>query len=197
MSGVSGYRLATGTALGELAGLLDALPVASLMLSADGKALVANQAFATLVGLPSAAVLGEGWLDMVEPASRSAVEAALRVGAADNKAGYFDCRMMTATEWRLCRFQWRPWSDGRLIACVTGSGGGHETWPLAVEDGNLADAVALVVHRIFSVGLDLQSMVSRADREMAERLARAVTELDLIIRDTRSTIFRTRSSGAA
>ena len=67
---------------------------------------------------------------------------------------------------------------------LTGSG------PDAGGAGSLTDMLGLVVHRLFGVGLELQSAASRADGPAAERLRRAIDELDNLIREVRSAAFR-------
>lgn len=57
----------------------------------------------------------------------------------------------------------------------------------------LAELADTLVHRIFGVGLVLQSAASLADGPVAERLTRAVDELDAIIREVRSAAFREAS----
>lgn len=54
----------------------------------------------------------------------------------------------------------------------------------------LADAL---VHRVFGVGLVLQSAANMADGPVAERLAQAVDELDVIIHEVRAAALREAS----
>ena len=48
----------------------------------------------------------------------------------------------------------------------------------------------MVVHRLFGVGLTLQSAAGLAEGPVAARLQQAVDELDAIIRDVRTAVFR-------
>lgn len=59
--------------------------------------------------------------------------------------------------------------------------------PAATPLQTLAD---MVVHRVFGVGLVLQSAAGLAEGPVAERLTRAVDELDAIIQDVRSAALR-------
>ena len=52
----------------------------------------------------------------------------------------------------------------------------------------------MMVHRLFGVGLILQSAASIAGGPAGKRLTRAVEELDAIIRDVRSTVYGARVS---
>lgn len=53
----------------------------------------------------------------------------------------------------------------------------------------IADALSVVVHRLFGVGLGLQALTSRADDVTAQRLQHTLDELDSLIRDVRSAAF--------
>lgn len=48
----------------------------------------------------------------------------------------------------------------------------------------------MVVHRVFGIGLVLQSAAGLAEDPVAERISRAVDELDAIIRDVRAAAIR-------
>lgn len=57
----------------------------------------------------------------------------------------------------------------------------------------LAELADTLVHRIFGVGLALQSAANLADGTVAERLNRTLDELDAIIREVRTATFREAS----
>jgi hypothetical protein len=50
----------------------------------------------------------------------------------------------------------------------------------------------MVVHRLFGIGLVLQSAETRADRSVSDRLTLAVDELDAVVRDVRLAALRDR-----
>lgn len=52
----------------------------------------------------------------------------------------------------------------------------------------------MMVHRLFGVGLILQSAAGIAGGPAGERLTRAVEEMDAIIRDVRSAVYGARVS---
>ena len=61
---------------------------------------------------------------------------------------------------------------------------------------DVLDVLALVVHRLFGIGLELQSAAGVADGPVADRLQLVVDELDELIGDARSMAFeRLRGSG--
>ena len=55
---------------GELASMLDLLPLASLVLAADGSVAAVNQEWALLSAVSVEATQGHGWLGAVEPRVR-------------------------------------------------------------------------------------------------------------------------------
>jgi hypothetical protein len=66
------------------------LPIPVLVLAADGSAIAANAAWATVAPVATG---GEGWLEAVEPAFRPALGARLRLAAAAGQPGSADCRV--------------------------------------------------------------------------------------------------------
>ena len=69
--------------------------------------------------------------------------------------------------------------------------------PLAAQGpDDLLDVLALVVHRLFGIGLEIQSAAGVVDGPAAGRLQLVVDELDELIRDARSMAFeRIRGPG--
>ena len=67
--------------------------------------------------------------------------------------------------------------------------------PLAASDSaaagrdDLVDVAALMVHRLFGIGLVLESASGLADGPVAARLQHAVDELNAVIRDVRTAAF--------
>ena len=74
--------------------------------------------------------------------------------------------------------------------------------PLAASDSaaagqdDLVDVVALMVHRLFGIGLVLESASGLADEPVAARLQYAVDELDAVIRDVRAAAFGSGPPGS-
>ena len=54
---------------------------------------------------------------------------------------------------------------------------------------DLVDVAALMVHRLFGIGLVLESASGLADGPVAARLQHAVDELNAVIRDVRTAAF--------
>jgi len=75
------------------------------------------------------------------------------------------------------------------VGCVAEVGG---LGPRGPED--VLDVLALVVHRLFGIGLEIQSAAGVADGPAAGRLQQVVDELDELIGDARSMAFE-RLSG--
>jgi hypothetical protein len=88
----------------------------------------------------------------------------------------------------------------RAVTPADCQGGGGQTpaffppGPAAGTDAGSALA-GMVVHRLFGVGLTLQSAAGLAGGPVAERLQQAVDELDAIIRDVRTAAFKFQDPG--
>lgn len=184
------------------------LPVASLVLAADGSAVAVNDAWLILSRLGRNAWRGEGWLRAVESIDRSAVRARLRLAAASGEPGSTDCLLANPRGQRDCllagpggqrrsRWWWRPGPAGELVVCVAGldRGGAREPggWPASVGLGRGAGAAArtgiggklatAVIGRILGAALIMESVTGSAGDLAAARLRHAADELDATIRD--------------
>jgi GGDEF domain-containing protein len=115
---LSGDRLAWP----ELTAALDWLPLACLLLAADGTALAVSQAWSALSGLAAEDSRADGWASAVEPLDRGVLRARLRDAAAAGQAGYADARLAGPPAGRWSRWWWRPGPAGRLIVCVADLG---------------------------------------------------------------------------
>jgi hypothetical protein len=56
------------------------------------------------------------------------------------------------------------------------------------------DLVTGLVHRMFGIGLTLESAAGLASGPVSDRLQRAIRELDAAIRDVRTAVFTARAS---
>ncbi len=171
---------------GDFATIFNWLPTAALILSKDGEAVAANDAFVAMAGVPRAAMLGAGWLDVVEPRDRHALEVSLGQTGRSSAAN----RTCLLTGHRLSIWQWRPWRGELLIACVTESSiAGAEFEPGPAEEALLVDLFAYLVQRIFWVGADVQSLIGEWGA-MDERLTAVAVELESIVHDASSAMFK-------
>lgn len=172
----------------ELIAALEWLPVAALILADDGTVLAANQAWDALVGASPVSHSDQGrrgdWLSTLRPADAAALRARLQVAAADGGTGSADVRLTGASRTRWSRWCWRAGPTGYLIVCA-GESGGPSSVP-ACDATAITDTLGLVVHRLFGIGLGLQSVTSRADDVTAQRLQHILDDLDDLIRDVRS-----------
>jgi hypothetical protein len=164
------------------------LPVASLLLSADGTALAVNPAWADLSRISEQDSLGYGWLDAVAQPERGALGASMRVAAALGEPGTAYCHIGTAVGGRATRWWWRPGPAGGLVVCVAGTGDGQAA-PITQRTGITDYLASAVVHRLFGVGLLLQSACNDNDHPSAAQLHHAVDLLDDVIRDIRDAVF--------
>ncbi len=204
---------------GELASVPDLLPLASLVLAADGSAVAVNQQWVLLSAVPGEAARGYGWLGAVESRDRGPLWRLLAGAVGAGKPGSGKFRLAGSGGGRRSLWWWRPGPSGQLLVCVadldqhvTGDGG---PWPhapagppiararhpaqavpsLAASDsaaagqGDLMDVVALVVHRLFGIGLVLESASGLSHGPVAARLQHAVDELNAVIRDVRTAAF--------
>jgi GGDEF domain-containing protein len=116
--GTEGARLQEHAAWLEVTAALDLLPVPSLVLTSDGTALGANEAWAALSAAPSEVARGEGWLGIVDPLDRGPLRGRLSEAAAVGQAGSADFQLAGPAGGRLSRWWWRPGPAGRLLVCV-------------------------------------------------------------------------------
>ena len=137
---------------------LDQLPLATLILADDGTAVKANQAWAALTAGAPETARGDGWPGLLAPADRRAFEARLRAAAHTGQAGSAEVRLAGPEPERTSRWWWRPGSAGQLVVCVAEVGG---LPPQGSDD--VLDVLALVVHRLFGIGLEIQSAAGVAD----------------------------------
>jgi PAS domain-containing protein len=171
----------------ESAAWLNRLPVAVLVLVADGSATAVNSAWVTQSGMPQQDSLGYGWLNAVLPPEREAFVADLRRAAAQAMSGRADRRLALAAGERWTRWWWQP-SPSEGLVCVA-----------VIEDSedrgtrgtpSLIDLSSALVFRISGVGLLLESAAGLvAGGPVAERLRRAIDELDGVIRDIRDAVY--------
>jgi hypothetical protein len=61
--------------------------------------------------------------------------------------------------------------------------------PGSIDPDGVVDALALVVHRLFGIGLEVQSAAGMAAGPVADRLQLIVDELDELIREARCVAF--------
>jgi hypothetical protein len=179
----------------ELIAALEWLPVASLILADDGTVLAANQAWGTLVGTSSLTNSDQGrdsdWLRAVWKADADALRAKLQAVAADGGTGSADVRLTGASRTRWSRWWWCAGPTGYLIVCASESVGpalvpGRRADDGAGDPAAISDTLDLVVHRLFGIGLGLQSVTSHADDVTAQRLQHVLDDLDELICDVRS-----------
>ncbi len=176
--------------LGGLAAALDLLPVASLVLTAGGSALAVNEEWALLSAVPGWASLGEGWLGAVAPADREPLRRLLAGAVAAGKPGSAEFRLTgSGGDGQPSRWWWRPGAPGRLVVCVAGLDRPHPPTRATPAADEPADAVSGLVHRLFGIGLTLESAAGLAGGPVRDRLQHAVDELDAVIRDIRSAVF--------
>ena len=176
-----------GPDLPELAAVLDVLPLAALILAESGSALAVNEEWAWLSAVPRRASLGAGWLGAVAPADREPLRRLLAEAVVAGQRGSADVRLAGSGGGRPSRWWWRPGGPGQLVVCVAGLDRDNRSAPAPLTPAE--DAVARLVHRMFGVGLVLESAAGLAGEPVRDRLRTAIGELDAIIRDTRTALF--------
>jgi len=210
---------------GELASVPDLLPLASLVLAADGSATAVNQQWVLLSAVPGEAARGYGWLGAVEPRDQMPLWHLLAGAVAAGKPGSGEFRLAGSGGGRPSLWWWRPDPSGQLLVCVADLdqhvSGNEGQWPHVLADPPIARArrparavpslaasdsaeaghddlvdVALTVHRLFRIGLVLESASDLADGPVAARLQHAVDELDAVIRDVRAAAFGSGPPGS-
>jgi hypothetical protein len=159
------------------------LPAASLLLAGDGTAVAANESWAAASGIPAADSLGDGWLRAVDPRDRPALHALITDAAATRLAGTTDCRLGPEGAESWSRWCWGPGPAGGLIVSVVSFDEAGTCEDRLAAIGGLADMVA---HRLFRVGLVMQSAAQAASEPWQRLLQEAGDEVDSVIRDVRS-----------
>ena len=185
---------------------VSALPVAALVLAADGSVLAVNGGWLTLSGAGQA---GDGWPGPIHPAVRAVLRARLRLAAAAGQRGSLDCQLAARGGPRWTRWWWSPWPGGRLLVCVADIGRGPVPGGLVpggmVACGQVAGGLnpagagadpetavrlaSTVVRRLLNVGLALEAAAAQASGPLADQLRRAADELDRTIRDIHGEAF--------
>jgi hypothetical protein len=180
-----------GPGLRELAAAFDLLPLASLVLAADGSALTVNEEWALFSEVPGWASRGEGWLGAVEPADRESLRRLLAGAVAAGQPGSADFRLTGSGGGRPTRWWWRPDGPGQLVVCVAAlDSADPPARPFAPARGESAEVVPSLVYRLFGIGLTLEFAAGLAGGPVRDRLQRAVDEIDAVIRDIRTVTFR-------
>jgi hypothetical protein len=142
---------------------------------------------------------GEGWLQVVDPLDRQSLRIWLRRAAETGGAGGTSCRMADPEGRRWSRWWWCPGPDSTLAVWVAGTGGnqvqisgqrrddGHDPPEADAEAG--IELASMIIRRISSVGMTLASAACLIDGPAAARIQRALSELDDLIADVRTTAF--------
>ena len=172
--------------LSGLSAVIGWLPVASLLLARDGTAIVANEQWAALSGVPVRDSLGDGWLQAVNALDRIALRAQLQDAAASGMDGSADMRIATPGAERWSRWSWEPVPSRLLIVSVVGLAEGP---PLGADAPVASGLANTVVHRLFGVRVLLQYAAALTDAHGRSSLEKAVDELDSVIRDVRIRVF--------
>lgn len=171
----------------ESAAWLDRLPVAVLVLAADGSATAVNAAWVTLSGIARQDSLGYGWLRAVVPLERQAFAADVRQAVAQGGTGGASCRLAVAAGERWSRWWWQP-SPPEGLVCVAVIDDGQN--PDTPGTGFWIDFASALVYRISGIGLLLESAAGILSKgPAADRVRRAVDELDALIRDIRDRAY--------
>jgi anti-anti-sigma factor len=132
-----------------------------------------------------------------DPGARQAA-GAIRAALAGDLPGTLTlevpCHSPRTVRWFDMLISARRDDDGRIVgAAVTLSLTRSETRGLlhpGAYNASCRDLLLGLTNRLFSVGQDLQAGVRQAEDPLATRLRRAVGELDDIIRDARSAVYR-------
>jgi hypothetical protein len=179
---------------------VSALPVAALVLAADGSVLAVNGGWSALSG---AAQDGDGWLSPIHPAVRAVLRGRLRLAAAARQRGSLDCQLAARGGPRWTRWWWSPWPAGSLLICVADIGRGPVPGgpvpggmaadgqpaggpaPAGTGDGpeTAVQLASTVVRRLLRVGLAVEAAAGQVSGPAADQLRRAAGELDEIVRD--------------
>ncbi|MGE5287172.1 MAG: hypothetical protein ACM3ML_08230 [Micromonosporaceae bacterium] len=183
---------------------LDWLPIPALILSSEGSAVAANQAWDAL--LPGASD-ADRWLEAVEPPFRTALWARLRLAAAAGEPGHTDCQVTGPHGSQWSRWWWHPAPPQRLVICVAVLDDGPAgAAPLARGDAaglpapeNIAaapgvrmspDQAMSTIQRIFEAGMALESAASLLDGPLATLALHAMDDLDQLVHHIRSAILK-------
>lgn len=194
------------------AAALNRLPLAALILAPDASAVAVNEAWAELTGLSGHTSRGNGWLQGLDPRQRQPLRARLRAASAAGGHGWADCQLAEGNDRQWTRWWWRARPVGGLLVCVADiraadadrmiipdPGDGRPASDRAPAAGSAGgtpepdtriELASLLIHRIFGVGLTLESALGLITGPAADRVQQGIDALDALIRDIRSFTMR-------
>jgi PAS domain S-box-containing protein len=164
-------------------------PVGMLVARADGHVIAANQAWTELSGLTGPESMGQGFLDALDPAERAQLREDIRRAALGGGRVFGDYHLEAGSA-RRTRW-WLGQQDGAggplVIMAVgdisTGGGSQGEDQPPAGIPIEVADSLIL---RLNAVAYILASCARIIDHQAATRIGQAITDLDHVIDDLRT-----------
>lgn len=185
---------------------LDRIPMPALLLSHDGSTARANSRWAALSPVAAGS---EGWFEVIEPTSRPALRAMLRLAATTAEPGRADCPVVGPRGGRWSRWWWQPFPPGGLVVCVLViNDGPADGLPaardarglraagearLAVSAGIGAELATVAVHRILEAGVALQSAAGSVPEPAATLVLRVLDDLDHLVGDIRAMAFKSQT----
>jgi PAS domain S-box-containing protein len=167
---------------------IDLAPVGMLVARADGHVIAANQAWTELSGLSGPDSMGDGFLAVLDPAERAQLQDAIRRAALEDGRVFGDYHLDAGstrrTRWWLRR---HDGDGGPLVVIAVGDitdggphGGAHPEAGIPIE---VADSLIL---RLNAVAYILASCARIIDQQAAARIGQAITDLDHVIDDLRT-----------
>lgn len=162
----------------------DDAPVALLHVGVDGSVTAVNRAWCELTDLASEGSCGTGWLAVLDSAARTTMLAAIRGATGDTRQ--VDTVLELGARRLPTRWSVRASRDGSgvVMAVVNADTGRPATYrrdtgvyPPALP----ADATTRLVLDLYAVSLSLAPCIRLVDDPVADRLARAIEQLDRAI----------------
>jgi hypothetical protein len=180
--------------------LPDDVPVALLRCTTDGSVTAANQAWCDLARLAPEDSLGHGWLAVLDPADQATVLAA--IWAATGRNGRVETELTIAGRRRRASWLIRCSHDatGVVMAVVEPDAVHPHTSRYDVTQGPSVlppEVTTRVVHDLYAVSLSLAPCIALVDDPAADRLSRAIEQLDEVISRLRVAIVGEQSSSSA
>ncbi|CAN7466517.1 PAS domain S-box protein [Phenylobacterium sp. LjRoot219] len=158
--------------------IADETPAAAWLSRADGKLEFVNQAMADALGRPARELLGEGWMEALDPEDRAGLLLTRTHARATQSAASYEARFRRPDgEVRILQLYWRPRFD-RSGAFRGHVGSGADVTEVRAAEKRHRTLINELNHRVKNTLATVQSLVSQTLREhgVAREVEAAVSE---------------------
>ncbi|HET6965979.1 MAG TPA: hypothetical protein VFH58_14485 [Acidimicrobiales bacterium] len=164
-----------------LDGVMELMPVPSLLTDGSGVLTAANRAWTDLTGLDSKRSMGIGWMKVLHQNGRTSVLSAVRRTASDGLPLSLDTELLLRGCPVPTRFFLRGGplgSEPVVVLSVVADAPRAPARPAPPTEHQLIEDADAVIRDLFSVGITLESCAEHLGAEVGLRLHDAVIQLD-------------------